>query len=102
MILALSAGPPPALNTWTQLTGTYDAATGLMTLYVNGQQAGTATDTTPFASVTPPVIGYSTYGGIKASYWPGEISNVQAFGYALSPGAVQALYDGQSPTTGVG
>jgi hypothetical protein len=36
MILALSAAPP-ALSTWTQLTGTYTAATGLMTLYVNGQ-----------------------------------------------------------------
>ena len=32
------------------LTGNYNANTGAMTLYVNGDEAGTATDATPIAA----------------------------------------------------
>ena len=80
------------LSTWTQLTGTYDASSGLMTLYVNGQPAGTATDTTPFASTGPTVIGRDLVGGNQADFFPGDIKDVQVYSYRLSAAQAEALY----------
>ena len=88
-------------NTWTQLTGVYNAATNTAQLYVNGQLAATATITT-FASVGPLDIGRALWSGNYQDYFPGEVTDVQAFSYALSPGAIQALYQGQTPITGAG
>ncbi len=85
------------LNTWTQLTGTYNASTGLMSLYVNGDLAGTVTDTTPFASSGSTVIGRDLYNGSPTDFFPGEISDVQLFNYALTENAVKALYFGKNP-----
>ena len=60
-ISALSTGPV-ALNTWVHLVGVYDAAEGQLRLYVNGKPQGTATDTTPYASLGSLAIGRAQFG----------------------------------------
>jgi large repetitive protein len=89
----------PALDTWTHLAGTYDAATGQMDLYLNGQLAGTATNTSPFATSGDVAIGRGKYDGAGTDFFPGELSDVEAFGYTLTPAEVSAMYNGQLPVT---
>jgi Concanavalin A-like lectin/glucanases superfamily len=97
-IRALSAAAP-TLNTWTHLVGTYDSATGQLDLYLNGALAGTAVNKTPFASTGPLAIGRGKYAGASTDWFPGKLSDVEAFGYTLTPAEVAALNDGQLPVT---
>ncbi|MBF9069164.1 hypothetical protein I2501_14155 [Streptacidiphilus sp. NEAU-YB345] len=83
-----AASTAPTLNTWTHLVGVFNAATKTMSLYVNGTLAGTGTNTTPWAASG--VLHIGSAGG--SNYFPGEISNVQAYNYALTPNQVTALY----------
>jgi large repetitive protein len=56
-----------ATGTWTFLTGTYDANTGTVTLYVNGAASGsTATDASPIPAHGPLLVGADKAAG--ASY----------------------------------
>jgi Concanavalin A-like lectin/glucanases superfamily len=93
------APSPPAQDTWTHLVGTYDAATGQLDLYVNGQLAGTAVDKTPFATSGPFAIGRGKWNGSPTDWFPGQISDVEAFNYTLTPAEVTALNEGQLPVT---
>ena len=79
---------------WYHLVGTYNAATGAMSLYVNGTLAGTGTDTTPWAANGPLLIGGADGGNTPGTVaaFPGQISNVQTYNYALAPNQVTALY----------
>jgi len=79
-------------GTWTHLVGTYNAGSGILTLYVNGAAQGTATDSTPYNATGPLVIGRDQYKGSSTDYFTGKISNVQVFTYALTPAQIQALY----------
>ena len=97
-IRALSPSAP-ALDTWTHLVGTYDASSGQMDLYVNGVLAGTAVNTTPFATSGVTAIGRGKYEGAATDFFPGELSDVEAFGYPLTPAEVSAIYQGQFPVT---
>ncbi len=74
-----SGGPPAATGTWYFLTGTYNASTGAMTLYVNGAQAGSATDSTPIASTGPLAIGRSKWNGADTDWFDGSVAGVQAY-----------------------
>ena len=98
-VMRAVASSPPTLNTWTHLVGTYHAATGQLDLYVNGKLEGTAVDTTPFATPGPFAIGRGKWNGSLTDWFPGQISDVEAFNYTLSPGEVTALDQGQLPVT---
>jgi serine/threonine protein kinase len=89
-IRALSSGPP-ATNQWVHLVGVYNAPNGLMTLYVNGDPQGTATDTTPFAGQAGILIGRAQYDGNPSDWFPGMIKNVEVYQQALSATQVAAL-----------
>lgn len=93
------ASSPPALNTWTHLVGTYHAATGQLDLYVNGKLDGPAVDTTPFGTSGPFAIGRGKWNGSLTDWFPGQISDVEAFNYTLTPAEVTALDQGQLPVT---
>ena len=82
-----AASSAPALNTWTHLVGTYNNATNTMSLYVNGTLAGTGTNTTPWAATGALHVGSAG----ASNFFPGQISNVQAFNYALTPNQITAL-----------
>ncbi len=81
-------------GTWYHLVGTYSAATGTLSLYVNGALVGTGTATAPWAANGPLLIGGADGGNTPGTVadFPGSISNVQAFNYALAPNQVTALY----------
>jgi serine/threonine protein kinase len=89
-IRALSSAAP-ALNTWTHLVGVYDGSSGQLRLYVNGALEGRNTDTTPFAADGALVIGRAQFNGKAADWFPGDISDVEAFDQALTSGEIQAL-----------
>jgi hypothetical protein len=60
-----------------------------MTLYVNGTATGTpATFSTPWASTGVLDLGHTGTTG----WFPGSLSNVQAWDYALTATQVKALY----------
>ena len=90
-VKALS-GSAPATGTWTHLVGSYNAATQTLSLYVNGTLAGTATDKTPTNATGALTIGRGQVNGAAGAYFPGELSTVQAWNYALTPTQIAALY----------
>jgi hypothetical protein len=82
---------PATTGSWVQLTGTYNASTGTLSLYVNGSFAGTAQDTTPFAANGVLAIGRGLTNGTNTAYFPGQLSDIQTWNYVLTPAQVLAL-----------
>ncbi|UWW90838.1 hypothetical protein GO605_08160 [Streptomyces murinus] len=80
-------------GTWTHLVGTFDATTDTGRLYVNGSLAATVTGVTPWASTGPFTVGSAKYNGAVSDYFPGTVSDVQAWNYNLDADQVTALYD---------
>ena len=86
------ASSRPSAKTWYDLTGTYDAATGVISLYVNGKRAGTATNKAPIASAGPLAIGRAKFNGAPTDLFHGQIADVQAYNRVLSSSEAAALY----------
>jgi Concanavalin A-like lectin/glucanases superfamily len=89
------ASSAPALNTWTHLVGVFDSPTRLMSLYVNGTLAGTATNTSPnpWNATGPLTIGaVKLAGGASNNYFGGSISDVQTYSRALTASEVTQMY----------
>lgn len=84
----------PQPGVWTHLAGVYDAANGRMTLYVNGQAQGTATDSTPYSANGPFTIGRAQWNATVAGDFFGSVSDVQAYQAALSPTDIGKVYAG--------
>ncbi|WP_268982802.1 LamG-like jellyroll fold domain-containing protein [Streptomyces sp. HF10] len=78
---------------WTHLVGTFDATTDTGRLYVDGSLAATVTGITPWASTGPFTVGSAKYNGAMSDYFPGTLSDVQAWNYTLGADQVTALYD---------
>ena len=90
-----AAGGTPVLNTWTHLTGTYDATTDILTLYVNGKQTATATNSTPVAGGNL-VIGSAlttASGATGYEQFVGYIADVYTFGQMITADQVSDLYN---------
>lgn len=77
------------INEWTQLTATYDAATGLIALYVNGTLAGTGhhAKANVWKATGPLVLGRYKDQSKPSSYWNGQISNVAVYKHSTVPSA---------------
>jgi hypothetical protein len=83
-------GPSVPIGTWTHAVGTYDGAT--ISLYVNGQLAGTTTATGPVLdSVGPMMIGRDPSNASSRSF-VGLIDAVSIYDRALTATEVQSLY----------
>ncbi|MFE2914382.1 LamG-like jellyroll fold domain-containing protein [Kitasatospora indigofera] len=92
---AAAASGPATTGTWTHLVGVFDASAGTMTLYVNGTQAATATNTTPWNATGPLAIGNAvlTAGNrLWGTTHNGAISNVQAYPRAVSAAEAATLF----------
>ncbi|MFJ2777933.1 ricin-type beta-trefoil lectin domain protein [Kitasatospora sp. NPDC087315] len=76
-------------DVWTQLTASYNAATGQMSLYVNGTLAGSAHHNA--ASSPAPsgnlVLGRYQYQGQQTTSFNGSVSNFAAYNTAVNPPA---------------
>jgi hypothetical protein len=85
-------------NTWTFLTGTFNASTQELSLYVNGKLTHTATDTAPNVSDGALAIGRGQ-SGASTDWWPGWIMQVRVYQQVLNAKQVQLLYK-TTPTNG--
>jgi hypothetical protein len=84
--VASSANNSAQPNQWTHLTGTYDAGSHALTLYVNGEYAGSAANPTPWYSRGALTIGAVHTNGSSALYDQvnGAVADVQAYQYVLN------------------
>jgi hypothetical protein len=78
----------PALNTWTQLVVTHDANTHTLALFVNGVLQQSVGMPSPWAASGGFELGHEAVG----NWFPGQLSNVQAWNYRLTPTQIVALY----------
>jgi len=88
-----TATAAPTLNTWTHLVGVFDSTTGSMKLYVNGAQAGSGTNTSPWTGTGPLSIGGTEKAdGSTSDVVAGSVGDVQVYQRALSTADVTSLY----------
>jgi len=75
------------LNVWSHLTVTYNASTGVMSLYVNSTLVATGHHTAVSGQPTGPLrIGDDLNGGTHMSNFAGQVAQVQTWsGTALAP-----------------
>ncbi|HEX6682770.1 MAG TPA: LamG-like jellyroll fold domain-containing protein [Candidatus Limnocylindrales bacterium] len=85
------ATTPIARNTWTHLTGVYDAPAGQIRLYVNGVLAGTAACACSWHASGPFVVGRARWNGTPTDWWPGTVDDVRVFTGVLSAGQIANL-----------
>ncbi len=85
---------------WVHLAGTYSAAAGQLSLYVNGTLAGTAAYTNAWDARRGLQIGAGLYEGVPASYFPGSIDDVRIYDKPLVAADVTRLYNKQPIGTG--
>ncbi|MFJ9950346.1 LamG-like jellyroll fold domain-containing protein [Kitasatospora sp. NPDC091207] len=85
--------PSPLTGVWTHLVGTYNAGSGVATLFVNGRAAGSATIPAVWKT-----NGTVNIGGDVTSRYPGPgnrlngaVSDVRLYPYALTDQQVNAL-----------
>ncbi|MFD0635004.1 LamG-like jellyroll fold domain-containing protein [Catenulispora yoronensis] len=99
----LRATSPPGAqtDTWVHLVGSWDATTGAMQLYVNGQLVATGYDAGPIASTGPLVIGRGFASGAANNYTAGGIADVRVYQQAFGSDLASWLYQnsGFTPPT---
>jgi hypothetical protein len=90
----LYADTPVQVGQWTHIATTYEAATGIATIYVNGLPAGKSSGFDTWASTGPFRVGAVLHRSAVADYWPGAIDNVNAASGVFDDQQVKALADG--------
>ncbi|MFK8907391.1 LamG-like jellyroll fold domain-containing protein [Streptomyces sp. YS-3] len=87
-------------NTWTHLTGVYDAAAGEIRLYVNGALKATTPYSGSWEATGPLQIGRRMSAGTQGEYHKGSLADVQVYGEALTATQVSAVYGKTLPAAG--
>ncbi|MEV6547817.1 LamG-like jellyroll fold domain-containing protein [Streptomyces sp. NPDC051597] len=87
-------------NTWTHLTGVYDANAGEIRLYVNGALKASAPYSGSWEATGPLQIGRRMSGGAQGEYHKGSLADVQVYGDALSATQVSGVYGKTIPAAG--
>ncbi|GAB0057809.1 hypothetical protein SIID45300_02141 [Candidatus Magnetaquicoccaceae bacterium FCR-1] len=90
--IALSA-PISSANTWHQIVGTFDNASNLQALYVDGTLVTSTSNTVNFAITTPFTIGRDYEQNIQN--FNGYLDDVRIYGRALNDTEVRSLYNEQ-------
>ena len=74
------------LGQWTQVTASYNATVGVMSLWVDGVLVGYRAHTAPATGATGAFhVGSAQAGGKRGSYFAGQVAMVQAWNQALAP-----------------
>ncbi|WP_412742823.1 LamG-like jellyroll fold domain-containing protein [Krasilnikovia sp. MM14-A1004] len=85
---------PAKTGVWTHLAATYNAATGTLILYVNGQSQGTIAGVTTFTGDTWPTwIGHS-----YRTWFAGDIADVRVWERPLTGTEIITAAEGDRPT----
>lgn len=85
------SGGRPDIGEWAYVLGLYDAETGLARLYVNGQEAGTATEAAPSTVTGDFQIGRARGKAGYRDRWQGEIADIRAYDRVVVPEEVSQL-----------
>ncbi|XVQ11524.1 LamG domain-containing protein [Spirillospora sp. CA-255316] len=91
------ASAPAGLDTWTHVTGVYDATAHQLRLYLNGQREATVDGVTAWQAKGGLQIGRSKYNGQYGNPWPGGVDDIKLFGQAVTDGDAQGLAAGNNP-----
>jgi hypothetical protein len=87
------------LNTWTHVAAVFDASTGTLRLYINGELAALQTNVTSasvntvFQSNEPLLIGAGDLGGNVRDFFKGLIDEVELFDRALTQAEIDAIFE---------
>ncbi|WP_344942864.1 LamG-like jellyroll fold domain-containing protein [Sphaerisporangium flaviroseum] len=92
-----AAPTPPELNTWTHLTGVYDAVAKRLRLYVDGAKAAEAPVTAVLDARGALQIGRGLHDGMYGGFWPGDVDEIKVFPEALSDHDAASLATGATP-----
>lgn len=93
----LTAPMTPEPGAWHHLVGTRDAATGAVSLYVDGQLADSGTVDHSSVSTGSLTIGRATWNGGPTDWWNGSIDEVRVWDEALSSQEVADLFAAHTP-----
>lgn len=91
-IRATSPAGLPQAGVWTHLVGVWDPASSTISLYVNGQLVGSATDTSPIPSPGPLVVGRGYSAGAANNFVNGYIADVRAYQQPFNSSQASWLY----------
>lgn len=72
-----SSERPPTVGKWTHLAGSYDPAARKFTLYVDGEEQGSATVTDVWNATKGLNIGRAQFGGTWNDFFAGDIDDVR-------------------------
>lgn len=92
--VASPATSAQVLNVWTHLSGSYDASTGQMALFVNDLAVATGSDSTPWDSSGVFVIGHGYTSSTNTNFVHGLISDVQVYQAPVSPSDLSQVNTG--------
>jgi PKD repeat protein len=81
-------------NQWYLLTGTYDAESKEMDLYINGRFDSSFVQSRGFGAPAASKLTIGVRGSEDAEYFDGKIDDVRIYNYRLTPEEIQALYQG--------
>ncbi|MFJ6166014.1 LamG-like jellyroll fold domain-containing protein [Micromonospora orduensis] len=95
-VTALSSATA-SLNTWTHLTGVYDATAKSVRLYVNGVLQGSTPVDQSIRADGELVIGGGRWDGHASDSWPGGLDDVQVYQKALTDAEVSQVKAGTAP-----
>jgi hypothetical protein len=89
---------PQAIKTgastgWHYLTGVFNATTHSTQLFVDGVLGGSATGVYPWNAGGGLTVGRDKWAGAAADFFPGDVSDVQAWNYALTGPQITALFE---------
>ncbi|MBI4908532.1 MAG: LamG domain-containing protein [Acidobacteria bacterium] len=91
--VVVSANGAVPLNTWTHVAATYDAPSGLVSVYINGtlRNSIVAPFHAVFDNTQPMLIGASDSGSNVRDYFNGLIDEVEVFNRVLTAGEIQGI-----------
>ncbi|WP_370149484.1 LamG domain-containing protein [Streptacidiphilus sp. EB129] len=90
---ALAKGTAPA-GAWTLLTGTYDAGSHTIALYVNGVLASSTAVPGIWSAPGPLEAGRVRYQGSWTDNWAGVVGDIQIWNRALTPADALGMKNG--------
>ncbi|QCW77741.1 LamG domain-containing protein [Streptomyces sp. S6] len=93
IVRAMAAQPGGvSADTWTHLTGSYDEAAKKLRLHVDGRLVGEAPLPNAWNARRGLTIGAGTHSGVKQSFFPGTVDELQIFDRTLAQGDIDKLY----------
>ncbi|MGO9525984.1 MAG: LamG-like jellyroll fold domain-containing protein [Verrucomicrobiia bacterium] len=93
----------PSTGVWHHLAGTYDVASSLISLYIDGQLATQQVTSGAMPVTTDPLAIGNLPGNslLTSNFFQGYIDDVQIYGSALSAAQISQLYNTNSVADGI-